>query len=60
MKKLEIKKCNVQEIEEAELKEIEGGSLFEDFGIFMGVLFYENTKLNEKMNYSGMVASFGH
>ena len=60
MKKLEIKKCNVQEIEEAELKEIEGGSLFEDFGIFMGVLLYENTKLNEKMNYSGMVASFGH
>ncbi len=60
MKKLEIKNFNVQEIEEIELKQINGGSIFEDIGIFMGVLLYEDIKLNEKMNYNGMVASFGH
>ncbi len=60
MKKLDIKKYDVQEIEKAELKEIDGGGLFENIGILMGVLLYEDHKLNEKMNYSGMVASFGH
>ena len=60
MKKLEIKKYDVQEIEEAELKEIDGGGIVEDFGFFMGILLYKNQFLNEKMNYSGMIASFGH
>jgi len=60
MKKLDIKSYNVQEIEETELKEVNGGSIFGAIGFVMGVLLYEDIKLNETSNYSGMVASFGH
>ncbi len=60
MKKLKLEQYGVQEMDATEVIKVNGGGVFEDFGIFMGVLLYENQKLNEKMNYSGMVASFGH
>lgn len=61
MKKINIEQLDMCEMKTTELKEVNGGNIFEDTGIFMGVLlFYESQKLNEKMNYSGMVASFGH